>query len=319
MTAIPSLPKRFDYHVLFSYTADDAKYVGGVKAALEKEEVKAFDYAEDGIWGEPLEEELQRRYTYDAPFCVVFISQAYLKSKWTAIELKVVQQVADKKRGYMLPVVLDGTVVPEIEDIAWLDKRLTPEQLAKRIVEKICAPPRKPWWFYLSMEVKVGAAALLLALILFARPTVNYFRPSRTSIASITPEADVITAQIANSGPKNSTLVGQRLKFGTLPIKDAELRLESAASATIPPAGAPVRLKVLTLEPECGDDGQRLNNRELEALLPKHTVTLEVNVQESDDAPGHPSIRTETIAGERLNLFVRKWVPGRVPPCDSSL
>jgi hypothetical protein len=52
-TTLPPLPKRFPYHAVFSYASADAEYVRAVHAALP-EDVKAFDYAEDGMWGKVL-------------------------------------------------------------------------------------------------------------------------------------------------------------------------------------------------------------------------------------------------------------------------
>src|SRR5687768_17063357 len=147
-TSLPPLPKRFRHHVLFSYASVDLEYVRAVRAALLPDGVDVFDYAEGGMWGEQLVKGLEHRYKNEAPFCVVFISKAYLASPWTQKELAIVQRVAKRKPGYMLPVVLDGTIVPEIEGIVWLDKTLTPEQLAARLVAKIREPPPKPWWFY---------------------------------------------------------------------------------------------------------------------------------------------------------------------------
>jgi hypothetical protein len=312
---IPRPPKRFKYHVLFSYASKNAAYVEAVHAALPKE-ISAFDYAEGGMWGEVLVKGLERRYKNDAPFCVVFISEAYLKSPHTTKELGIVVSVAKSKPGYMLPVMLNGAAVPdEIKEVVWLDETLSAEDLAARIVAKIREPPPKPWWFYVSLQVKVAAAAVLLALILFARPTINHFLPSRTSIRSVAADAQAITVHIANRGPKTSTLISQRLKFGALPIEDNELRLGKLESATIDPGERDVKLIALGLLPKCSADGNRLNNVEIEPLLANHTVTFEIDVQESDDAPGHPTTRIATIPAARLQTFVRKWVPSRVPPC----
>ncbi len=313
-TSLPPLPKRFRHHVLFSYASADAEYVRAVRAALPKE-VDAFDYAEGGMWGEQLVKGLEHRYKNEAPFCVVFISKAYLASPWTQKELGIVQRVAKRKPGYMLPVVLDGTIVPEIEGIVWLDKTLTPEQLAARLVAKIREPPPKPWWFYVSTEVKVAIAAVLLALILFARPAVNYFRPSRTTIRSVSANAQEITARLVNSGPKSSTVVGQRLKFGALPIEDAVLHLDKKASATIAPGGHDLKLKALTLLTKCDANGILPNNDMVAALLGQQPVTLEVDVRESDDPPGQTTRRIATIPAARLEPFVRRLAPNDLDDC----
>jgi len=311
---LPPLPKRFRYHALFSYASEDAEYVRAVYAALPKE-VRAFDYAEGGMWGEKLVKGLERRYKNDALFCVVFISRAYLASPWTTKELAIVQRVDKRKPGYMLPVVLDGTLVPEIEEIVWLDKTLTPEQLAARLVAKIREPPPKPWWFYVSTEVKVACAALLLALILFARPAVNHFLPSRTRIQSVDANAQTITAHLVNSGPKSATVVGQRLMFGALPLEDRDLRLERSESATIAPGERDVKLTALELLSRCDAEGIRPNKEKVEPLLDQQPVTLVIDIRESDDAPGHSTRRIVTFPAARLKPLVRKLVSGRDTPC----
>jgi hypothetical protein len=247
----------------------------------------------------------------------VFISETYVASKWTQLERKVASRVAKRKPGYVLPVLLDDTKVPEMENLVWIDGRVPPEELAELIAGAIRRPPPRPWWFYLSMEVKVAAAAVLLALILFGKPAVNLFRDSQTSIESVTANAQAITVHLKNRGPKSATIVGQRLKFGALPIEDAELRLDKSESATIrPDEERAVKLTALTLLPKCGADGNRPNNEEIEPLLVQHTVTLEVDVQESNNAPGHPTRRIAAISAVRLQPFVRKKVPANVPSCD---
>lgn len=313
-TSLPPLPRRFRYHVLFSYASKDAAYVRAVHAALP-EEVKAFDYDQGAMWGEELDAQLEHRYRNDAPFCVVFLSRAYLASQYTTQELGIVRRVAKHKPGYMLPVLLDGTIVPEIQGIVWLESTLTPEQLAARLVAKIQQPPPQPWWFYLSLEGKAAIGAVLLAVILFARPAVNYFRPSRTSVRSVDVGAQAITAHLVNSGPKSATLVGQRLVFGALPLEDKELRLDKSASATIAPGEVDVKLVALELLAKCDADGLRPNKEKVEPLLDRQPVTLLIDIRESDDAPGQSTRRSVTFPAARLKPLVRKLVSGRDTPC----
>jgi rhodanese-related sulfurtransferase len=315
MTPLPPLPKRFRHHVLFSYASADAEYVHAVHAALPAE-VDAFDYAEGGMWGEELVKGLEHRYRNEAPFCVVFISKAYLKSRWTKKELEIVRRVAKGKPGYMLPVVLDGAKVPEIEKIVWLDKTLSPEQLAARIVAKIREPPPKPWWFYVSMEVKVAAAAALLVLILFLPAIIKHFLPSRTVLQSADANGQAIVAHVVNSGPKGSTVVGRRLQFGTLPIEDKELLpFDKSESATIAPGEHDLKLTTLELLTKCNADGIRPNKSEVEPLLDQQPVTVVIDIRESDDAPGHSTPQRVTFPASHLKPLVRKLVSGRDTPC----
>lgn len=316
MTTLPRLPKRFRYHVAFSYSSADAEYVERVSAALP-EGIEHFDYrtgeAKAETWGRDLEKQLVHVYKNAALFCVVFFSKDYVASQWTQLERKVAGRVAKRKPGYVLPVLLDDTKVPEIANLVWIDGSVPPEELAELIAGAIRRPPPRPWWFYLSLEVKVAAAAVLLALIL----AVYLILPSRTLITDVAATEQEITVHLENRGPKNATLVGQRLKFGALPIHDEELHLAKSESATLEPGGRDVKMTAEHIEPKCRD-GRRLNRAEVESLFDRHTITLEVDVRESDDAPGQKTLRTTTVPAARLKPFVRKWVPANVPrfpPC----
>jgi hypothetical protein len=312
MTAIPRPPRRFKYHVLFSYASEEKRYVQAVHQALPKD-VEVFNYAKDSLWGKPLLKTLKHIYKREAPFCVVFFSKAYLaRSRWTKKELAIVQRIAEKKPGYMLPFVLDGDVPEEIKDIVWLDKKnFSPDQLAERIVAKICEPPPKPWWFYLSTEVKAAAAAALLALIV----ALILIQPSRTKILSADANAKAITAHLVNIGPKSATVVGQRLKFGALPIEDAELGIDNNRIA---PGVHDVTLTTMEILTKCNDDGIRPNKHKVEGLLdqqPAKLVTLEVDIQESNDAPGRSTRQVVTLPAARLKPLVERLVSGRDTQC----
>lgn len=308
VTPLPPRPKRFRHDVLFSYASADAKYVQAVREALP-EEVDAFDYAEGDLWGRKLAKEIERIYKYEAPFCVVFISDAYLERTWTKKEFAIVQRVAKRKPGYMLPVMLDAGVPEEIKEIVWLDKTFSAEQLAARIVAQIREPPPKPWWFYLSWEVKAAAVAALFALIV----ALILIQPSRTTILSADANAQAITAHVANIGPKSATVVGQRLKFGALPIEDKELSLDNTRIA---PGVHDVTLIALELVPKCDADGFYTNKNKIEGLLNQPPVTLEIDVRESNDAPGRWRRRIVTFPAARLKPLVERLVSGRDTPCS---
>jgi hypothetical protein len=320
MTTLPPLPpppKRFKYHVLFSYASADKEYVGAVRAALPKE-VKVFDYAMDDsvIWGEDLAKELEHRYKNEAPFCVVFISETYLKKPWTNKELVIVQRVGKGKPGYMLPVLFDGIKVPAIENIAWLENTLPAKKLAARIVAKIREPPRKPWWFYVSTEVKVAIASVPFVLIVAARVAYLLIWPSRTSLKSADANGEIIIAHVKNDGPKSATLVGQRLKFGTLPIQDTELRLAKSESATIAPGEHDVKLTTFELLTKCGPDEIMPGRGKVEPLLDQQPITLEIDIRESNDAPGQSRRRIAKFPAAHLKPTFVEGVSTYDTPCN---
>jgi hypothetical protein len=301
-TPLPRPPRRFRYHVLFSYASEDSEYVEAVRAALPKE-AKVFDYAEGTMWGERLAGAIERRYKNEAPFCVVFISEDYLAKKWCKKELAIVITVNERKPGYMLPVMRSGDVPEEIKEIVWLETTLSADQVAARIVAKLRDPPTAPLWFFISTRVKVAAAVLLLAVIL-------WFWPSRTTLKSADANAAGIIAHVVNIAPKTSTLVGQRLKFGSLPLEDVELRLNKSGSPTIFPGEHDIKLITFELVPKCGADGFLLTKQKVDPLLGNQPVTLEIDIRESDDAPGKWRRKSVTFPAAHLKPLVERLVSG---------
>ena len=308
----PKLLRRFDYHAALSYSSKDESKVRPVSDALQRKGIKVYDYQTDEslakVVGYDLKKTLTHIYEKEAMFVVAFISADYSKSEFTRIEREAAERAAKHKRGYLIRVLFEETPEPDI----WLNGTLPPERLAGLIENTIRRPPPKPWWFYVSMEMKVAAAAVLLAMIIFARPIINHFLPSRTSVASFDASTEAITAHLKNAGPKSATITGQRLTFGALPIENAELSLDTSESATIAPGERDVKLTVKMLDTKCDTAHYRPNNDRIVALLGDRKVTRVVDVQESNGAIGHPSA---TIPATRLTPFIRKWVPSHVPPC----
>jgi len=313
----PSPPKlrRFSVHAAFSYANEDAGLVARVSALLPKD-IKVHDYkTREGIIrgaGYLLKENLEKIYEYEAMFVFAFISKAYASSDYTQIEWKAASRAAENKPGYLIPIHIEDTDMTISE--TWLDGTLPDADLAGLIEGAIYRPPPRPWWFYLSLEVKIAAAAALLVLILFARPAINHFLPSRTRLKSADANVQAIVAHVVNSGPKSSTLVGERLKFGALPIEDKELRLET--SPTIAPGERDVKLIALELVTKCGNDGIRPNKHKIEPLLGPQPITLEIDIRESDDAPGKSRRQFVTFPAAQLKPLVGRLVSGRDTPCD---
>jgi len=311
----PSL-KRFAVHAAFSYSSKDADYVRQVSAALSKG-IKVHDYkTREGmikVVGLDLKKTLEHIYQYEAMFVFAFISKAYADSDYAQIEWEAANRAAKHKRGYLIPVRLEETKMSV--SATWIDGTLPVAEVADLIEGAIRRPPPAEWWFYLSTQVKVAAAAALLALVLSAYPIYLWLWPSRTWLKSGDANVQAIVAHVVNNGPKSATLVGQRLKFGALPIEDKELRLDNGVSATIAPGERDVKLIALELVTKCDADGIRPKKEKVEGLLDQQPVTLEIDIRESDDAPGQSRRQSVTIPAARLKPLVRKLVSGRDTPC----
>jgi hypothetical protein len=318
---IPSAPppprlKRFAVHAAFSYAKEDADYVRRVGDALPKG-IKVHDYkTRDGILkvvGLDLKKTLKHIYQYEAMFVFAFISKAYAESEYAQIEWEAAKRAAKHKRGYLIPVRLEETDM--VISQTWLDGTLPAAQVADLIEGAIRRPPPAEWWFYLSTQVKVAAAAALLTLVLSAYPIYLWLWPSRTWLKSADANVDGIIAHVVNDGPKSATIVGKRLKFGSLPIEDSELRLDKSESPTIAHGERDVKLITMALATKCGADGFLVNKRKVEPLLGQQPITLEIDIRESDDTPGKSRRRIVTFPAARLKPLVRRLVLGYETLC----
>jgi hypothetical protein len=312
-TAFP-LPKRFRVHAAFSYSSADADYVRQVGEALPPE-IKVHDYKTDEAIaltaGYDLKKTLKHIYKYEALFVFAFISKAYEQSEYTQIEWDVASSVAKRKPGYVIPVRMEETQMKPSG--TWLDGTLPAERLASLIANTVRRPPPKPWWFYLSFEVKAAIVVAFVALIL----AIIFSLPSRTSLQSAHANEDGITAHLVNIRTKSATVVGQRLKFGALPIEDVELRLAKGESATIAPGVRDLKLKAAEIITKCNSaEGLLWDKKQIEALLDQQPVTLEIDIRESDDAPKKSRRQNVTFPAARIKSFVIEGVSGDAATCD---
>ncbi len=131
------------YDVALSFAGEDRKYVEKVAKHLRTRGVKVFydQFEEVKLWGKDLYTFFSDVYQNQASFTVMFISEAYKEKLWTNHERKSAQARAfSENKEYILPAFFDTNVeVPGVlKTTGYLDlSRLTPEQLADKIIEKL--------------------------------------------------------------------------------------------------------------------------------------------------------------------------------------
>lgn len=131
------------YHVALSFAGEDRRYVDKVAKLLRDAGVDVFyDKFEDTkLWGKDLYTYLSDIYQNQAFFTVMFISEAYKDKLWTNHERMAAQAKAfSENREYILPAFFDTDVeVPGVlKTTGYVDlSRLTPEQFATKIIEKL--------------------------------------------------------------------------------------------------------------------------------------------------------------------------------------
>ena len=118
----------YDYDIAVSFAGEDREYVERFVRRLKDFNVRVF-YDQDelaAMWGENLVDYLQAVYTRRARYAVLFVSQNYVRKKWTRYERQTVQGRALEQATspYVLPIRLDDTELPGLHStVGYLDAR----------------------------------------------------------------------------------------------------------------------------------------------------------------------------------------------------
>ena len=135
--------KEYKYDVALSFAKEDRFYAQSLANALEGRGIKVFyDKNETAqLLGGDLLTCLHRVFKDEARYCVVFLSQHYRESKWAMYELKAAKsrEFKEGKSEYILPIRLDKTTIPEIEETRaylWWDEYPV-DSIANLIIDKL--------------------------------------------------------------------------------------------------------------------------------------------------------------------------------------
>jgi hypothetical protein len=133
------------YDVALSFAGEDRAYVEQVANLLKSDGVRVFydNFETSNLWGKDLYEHLSDLYAHRAKYCVIFVSQHYVKKEWTRHERKAAQERAFKRADeYILPARFDDTKVPGLLDtVGYVDlRKTTVKELVKLIEEKLGNP-----------------------------------------------------------------------------------------------------------------------------------------------------------------------------------
>ena len=136
---------QFEYDVALSFAGEDRAIARQVAAILKAADVNVFfdELEPTRLWGKDLAVEFERIYGHAARFMVPFVSRHYATKVWPTHEFRSALATAVEQRGErILPVRLDATALPGLRaTIGYLDgQRLTPEQIAASISEKLGRP-----------------------------------------------------------------------------------------------------------------------------------------------------------------------------------
>ena len=118
------------YDIAFSFAGEDREIVDYLAKNLVKNDVSVFydRYEQADLWGKDLYQHLSFIYKDTAKYCVIIISENYIKKLWTKHELKQTQARAFmESEEYILPLKLDDSELPSVNPtIGFLDLRRIP-------------------------------------------------------------------------------------------------------------------------------------------------------------------------------------------------
>jgi hypothetical protein len=131
-----------EFDIALSFAGEDRSWAEKLATLLKSQGVRVFydEFFQATLWGKNLYQHLQQIYREKARYCIVFVSEAYVRKSWTKHELEQVQARSfGEDREYILPLRLDDSVLPGVNvTIGYNDLRQTSvERVAQLALEKL--------------------------------------------------------------------------------------------------------------------------------------------------------------------------------------
>ena len=108
-------PHGYEFDFVISYASENELFAENLREDLITSGANVFfapDYEAD-LWGKNLFEFLENIYSEKGRFCILIVSQDYVRKRWTAHEWRSAQQrVLRIDDDYILPIRLDDTDLP---------------------------------------------------------------------------------------------------------------------------------------------------------------------------------------------------------------
>ncbi len=121
--------QKLQYDVVVSFAGEDRIIVEELVNLLVSKGISVFydSQQQAQLWGKDLYQYLDEVYSNSAKFCIIFVSESYMKKAWAKHELKSAQSRAfNQSSEYILPIKLDDTELPGIsENVGYIDARNT--------------------------------------------------------------------------------------------------------------------------------------------------------------------------------------------------
>ncbi|WP_262029249.1 toll/interleukin-1 receptor domain-containing protein [Microvirga sp. Mcv34] len=136
------MPEAYEFDVALSFAGEDRQQAHHLAEIVKGHGLKVFydEFSKATLWGKDLFQHLQSVYKDKAAYCIVFVSEHYVRKAWTKHELQQAQARSfESNREYILPLRLDDTILPGLNaTVGYLDLRSTTiEEVAALLLEKM--------------------------------------------------------------------------------------------------------------------------------------------------------------------------------------
>lgn len=139
---------RYKYDIAVSFAGEDRPTVEAFVNALSMYDISVFydSWEQAKLWGKDLYQYLDLIYQQAARYCIIFVSEHYVRKAWTKHELRSAQARAFQQNSeYILPIKLDDTELPGLPNtIGYIDYRTTPLKDIVDVLSKKIGAANRP-------------------------------------------------------------------------------------------------------------------------------------------------------------------------------
>jgi hypothetical protein len=147
-TDVPKSPKVItqkespNFDVAISFAGTERKFAEDLATRVKTAGFKVFydDFYQEDLWGKNLVEFFHEIYSKHSRYCVIFVSNEYLKREWTVHERRSAQERMLKEKGneYILPIQMEDVDLPGIPStIGYLPISTGIDKIAEILIKKL--------------------------------------------------------------------------------------------------------------------------------------------------------------------------------------
>jgi hypothetical protein len=133
----------WQYDVALSYAGEDRVQARELAKRIQMAGYSVFYDEFEELWGQDLSVKLHEVYEKQSRFCVILVSEHYVKKPWTNMERKaVLARAMQEDTAYLLPIRLDDSELPGLPAvIAYKDLRQQSMEEILESLKRILGPP----------------------------------------------------------------------------------------------------------------------------------------------------------------------------------